>query len=175
LRCTAHYFDDVIKRDDQYSRATKGSKALIYKAAFLDFKLVYDSVAGDSLDLRAEILFKNEDNEITPLREGIWHGRHSVEVPLRHGETRSLVIATISQEGDFTTYENQHPREHPLERTIHGDIVDAEVVIWRKYMNQVMPPLRWLIRLSKVGSPTIQQLTEEGLERAPDTAAPVTS
>jgi hypothetical protein len=168
LRCDDQHFDDVRKSHNYYIRVSGNSG---YKAAFLDFKLNYDSTAGDSLNLRAEIIFTDGDSHVFHVRDGIWHGRDLVKVPIRHGETQSLILTTLGDEGDFTTYESQRPRK-PIERTIKGNTVRAEVVIWPEYINKVMPPLKWYFELSKVGGQLeIRQVTADGLARQPDVTA----
>jgi hypothetical protein len=171
LRCDDQQFYDVTMKDDYYVKAGSFDRRYrINKAAFADFKLKYDDATGESIDLRAEIVFRNESGETFHVRDGVWDRRQSKKVPLRYGETQSLILTAFDEDGVFYTYENQHPHSKPITVPMNGSVFNAEVIVTREYRGKILPPVRWYFLLSATAErePAIKQIDTAGMQREPD-------
>jgi hypothetical protein len=156
------YFADVAKKDGRYIKVSDGFEGETVKAVIAPFYLKPNPNTLRWLDIRAEILFKHSDNQTMRTGDGIWHTRNATKVPLRQGETQSLIVATLSPEGRFRTYEAQYKHD-PLELAIPGDNVLVNIQILGEHENKLMAR-HWFLRLSKkelVPAEPIQVLTTE--------------
>lgn len=160
LKLVNQHFADVEKWNARYCLASKNFGGTIYTAACLDFSLVPIPHSIPWVEVRALIIFKNENNQTWRVNDGIWHGWDSVKVPIRRGETQTLIVATRPPEEGFSTYE--HRLQHdPFERTLSGDLILAHVSLTGEYMDEVVLNLSWWIRLSLGG---ISVITQEEFE-----------
>jgi len=158
-------FDDVEKNDSGiYARVGKEFTNISYIAAIVDFSLEPISGAAPWVEAHAQIRFKDSRNHTTRVGEPMWLGRDKAKVPFRYGETQSLVLAVCFLSDGFSTYEHQHTSQRPLERTLQGDVIRAEVTLIGEYMSDPKFSLTWYFKLSKQGHPTIEIITQEEFE-----------
>ncbi|MDX6528957.1 MAG: hypothetical protein QOH41_1247 [Blastocatellia bacterium] len=175
LELLHEYFVDVGKTEwGVYFQVGSDFTGRVFKAALLDFN--FRAIPGSVpwVEVRAQIIFNDVNNQRMHLIDGIWHGRDSVEVPFRPGEKRSLVIATCTPGSHFGTYEHRmrdpgrpvvKPFLCPLERKIDEDSVHVQVRLTGKYMDNPRFNEFWCFKLSRVGQLAIQKITPEEFEK----------
>lgn len=147
-------FDDVGKDErGKYVRVGKDFTGEIFQAAILDFRLKPVRGAVPWVEVLAHILFKDRKNRVTRVGAGIWHGRDQPKVPMRPGETQSLILtgAYLSSKSHFNTYEHgpRGDEDQRIERMLDDDEVRVCVGLIAEYMNIPRSDNTWYFKLSK--------------------------
>lgn len=158
------YVDAVKDNSGRYSQASNAS-TFSRKAAWLDFDLRAIRNSVPWVEVRAQIIFNNAQNQRMRVIDGVWHGRDSVEVPFRPGETRSIIVATCLPDQSFSTYEHAGHKASPTERVLDQSI-RAQVRLIGRYMDIVRFNEFWCFKLSSTVEPKITKITPEEFERA---------
>jgi hypothetical protein len=151
-------FDDVGKNErGVYVRVGKEFTGEVLKAAILDFRLKPARDAVPWVEAQAHILFKDQENQRTRVGAGVWHGRDQPKVPIRPGETQSLILTGGYSVGDRTehlsTYEHgpRGAEDQRIERPLQGDNIRVCVGIIAEYMNVPRSDNAWYFSLYKMG------------------------
>jgi hypothetical protein len=151
-------FDDVGKNErGAYVRVGKDFAGEVLKAAILDFRLKPVRDAVPWVEAQAHILFKDRDNQKTRVGAGIWQGRDQPKVPIRPGETQSLILTggySVSDQTDhLSTYEHgpSGAEDQRIERPLHGDNIRVCVGIISEYMSVSRSDNAWYFQIYKMG------------------------
>ncbi|MGI8917151.1 MAG: hypothetical protein ACR2H6_01025 [Pyrinomonadaceae bacterium] len=150
-----------VKTGKNYSGHNK-----ILQAVFLDVHLKASPKTVGNVDVSANMVLTG-NQETTRVNAGIWYGRDSAKVPLRHNETQTLFVALYDQ--GLTTYEHQH-KQRPLETSIAGETVYVNVHVFVEYENGQNLPLDWYLRLSGSGKSVTAALMDEKVFKEQATA-----
>ena len=138
----------------------------------MDFRLKPVRGAVPWVEVRAHVLFKDRKNHETRVGAGVWHGRDQPKVPLRPGETQSLILTGgyLSSDSHFSTYEHgpRGDEDQRIERVLEGSEVRVCVGLIAEYMSAPRSDNAWFFKLSKVdseGRPKIDIIKPKDFEK----------
>lgn len=74
-----------------------------------------------------------------------------------------LVVAVCFPGEDFSSYEHQRGSERPLERTLRGNVIRAEITLVGEYMSDPQLSVSWYFKLAR-GATDNRDHTQEAFE-----------